>query len=144
MANRPKKQVTKTKGKQRLPDAARPFMWKPGQSGNPKGRPPKGACLTSLLKEFLEQQTTLTKDGKPLNRSWMEVFIEAMVMGAIKGKVEYGKEIFNRVEGRVPLALQNPDGSGIMEPLGHAKTEKMCKAMLKFIKTKGNLPEPTK
>ena len=30
--------------------------WKPGQSGNPKGRPPKNLSITSLVKERLEQE----------------------------------------------------------------------------------------
>lgn len=30
---------TKPPGKWKLPEAAKPFMWKPGQSGNPSGRP---------------------------------------------------------------------------------------------------------
>ena len=29
--------------------------WKPGESGNPRGRPPKQESLTSLLKEELDR-----------------------------------------------------------------------------------------
>ena len=29
--------------------------WKPGESGNPRGRPPKRVSITSLVKELLSQ-----------------------------------------------------------------------------------------
>jgi hypothetical protein len=39
----------KTDGKQKLPRTA----WKPGQSGNPRGRPRKGECLSDIIRETL-------------------------------------------------------------------------------------------
>lgn len=36
------------------PDHLKPYWWTPGQSGNPKGRPPKGRTLVSFHKELLD------------------------------------------------------------------------------------------
>jgi len=39
-----------------------PNRWKKGQSGNPKGRPPKEITIRSWLKEMEDQTITLAKD----------------------------------------------------------------------------------
>jgi hypothetical protein len=33
--------------------------WKPGQSGNPKGRPPKGYSISDMMKEMLGNNPTV-------------------------------------------------------------------------------------
>jgi len=40
------------------------YAWKPGQSGNPAGRPKKGECITEILREFAER----VEDGDELPR----------------------------------------------------------------------------
>jgi hypothetical protein len=51
----PEKTGTKTPGKWKLPDEAKPFMWKPGQSGNPNGRPRS----TTEMKQQAAQSTDM-------------------------------------------------------------------------------------
>jgi hypothetical protein len=70
-------------------------MWKPGQSGNPKGRA-KG--LTDPLKEFLTRKVP----NDPQGRLYLEKLVENMVKRAIKKSDVLVKEIFDRVEGKVP------------------------------------------
>lgn len=41
---------------------ARPQDFKPGQSGNPKGRPPKGYSITEMMKEMLASDPDLKKE----------------------------------------------------------------------------------
>ena len=53
--------------------------WKPGQSGNPRGRPLKHECLTSLLKE------ELARKGHPVAL----------------------REIWQRADGRLPQAIEH-------------------------------------
>jgi hypothetical protein len=57
------------KPKRTLPQALRAHTWKPGQSGNPGGRPKK---LTQPLEDFLAR-----KDKK--GRQYAQLLIEAMV-----------------------------------------------------------------
>lgn len=66
----------------------------PGQSGNPKGRPRKRP-LSDLLAEKLEQDSG---DGT----TWDERLTMALLTTAISGDVAAIKEVFNRVEGKVP------------------------------------------
>lgn len=67
--------------------------WKPGQSGNPAGRPTKEACITSLVKQYLE-----TKDKH--GQTYAQLVAEAMVKGALKDP-QILRELLNRCEGKV-------------------------------------------
>jgi hypothetical protein len=66
-------------------------IFKPGQSGNPGGRPKK---LTQPLEAFLARKD---KSGK----QYAQLLIEAMVRRAIKKSDTLIREIFDRVEGHV-------------------------------------------
>ena len=55
--------------------------WKKGQSGNPKGRPKKADCLTSLLKEEIEK---IDPDDKE-KRTHKEMIIIATMRLAKEG-----------------------------------------------------------
>jgi hypothetical protein len=68
-----------------------------GKSGNPKGRPPKHECLTSLLKEELERVNPSDKQG----RTWMELVVMATLRLAIKGKAAALREVWDRIDGKV-------------------------------------------
>jgi len=58
--------------------------WKPGQSGNPKGRPPKGQSLTDALKERVDKQAIADK----------------LYEMAIEGDISALKYIYDRVDGK--------------------------------------------
>jgi hypothetical protein len=66
--------------------------WKPGQSGNPGGRP-KSKPLTDKLLEALSDPKVC------------EALVLAWVKGAQKGSIMHLREILDRVEGRVPQPL---------------------------------------
>ena len=68
-----------------------------GQSGNPKGRPPKHECLTSLLKEELENVSPADKEG----RTWKELIVLATLKLAMKGNAAALREVWDRVDGKV-------------------------------------------
>ena len=73
--------------------------FKPGQSGNPSGRP-KGTSLTARLRKILDE----VEDGKTVAQRLMEAGVEA----AKKGDFRFWNAIFERMEGKVPdhLATQ--------------------------------------
>jgi hypothetical protein len=70
-------------------------QWKPGQSGNPKGRPPKLISITSQLKEHLCEIDEATEKTKA------EIIVEKLIDLALAGNLEAIKEIMNRVDGKV-------------------------------------------
>lgn len=71
----------------------------PGQSGNPNGRPRKRP-LTDLLAEKLEQDSG---DGS----SWDERLTMALLKTAAAGDVAALREVFNRLEGKVPDRVEH-------------------------------------
>ena len=97
--------------------------WRPGQSGNPKGRPPKELCLTSRVTERLNQKcpSEVTKatfrfgpppDRKMGNITWLDVFVERALSFAVSGKpgsVSAIGEIWSRLEGKVKEIVSIPD-----------------------------------
>lgn len=69
---------------------SRPWLWKPGESGNPAGRPPKPLSITSKIKEYLERDID-------------EIARVAVAQLKQPGKeyVALLKEVLDRVEGKV-------------------------------------------
>lgn len=72
--------------------------WKPGQSGNPSGRP---KAVTTLLKDLLEQ-TMLMDRINPGYRTNAEMLAQAIVHHALNGNSSYMKEIMDRIDGPIP------------------------------------------
>jgi hypothetical protein len=69
--------------------------WQPGQSGNPKGRPPKLISITSYLKEHLAEVDEAT------GKNYAELVALKLIELAIGGDLEAIREILNRVDGKV-------------------------------------------
>lgn len=84
--------------------------WKPGQSGNPKGRPKKGEAWADVANDLLDSKEINIKmkmtDGstKRLNIEADKSFRHAVIIGQIKqamdGNVQAAKELADRTEGR--------------------------------------------
>jgi hypothetical protein len=70
----------------------KPF--KPGQSGNPAGRPKK-----ALLSDALRRQLAITAPGMP-ERTQAEAIASALISEAIAGNIAAAREICDRTEGR--------------------------------------------
>jgi len=70
--------------------------WKPGQSGNPAGRPPKDETITSLIKDLLEQHPDWG-EGK----TYRELIALAIVDASAKGDTRAWGELLDRLEGKV-------------------------------------------
>jgi hypothetical protein len=75
----------------------RATQFRPGLSGNPHGRP-KGT-LTAMLRAFLDEEDPRTK------KTYGERVVKALVNGAIKGKPVATRQLWDRVEGKVPIAV---------------------------------------
>ena len=86
-----------------------PHRFKPGQSGNPSGRPKK--LLTEAYHAILGKQFP----GDPKKRTFAELIAESMAKEAIKGKPQAAIEIADRTEGKTTQAheLSGPRGAPI-------------------------------
>jgi hypothetical protein len=91
-----------------LPKAAEPFKFKPGQSGNPGGRP-KRKKITDALIDALE---VVIKSG---NKTAAEAIALAMVRKAIKGDVKAATFIGDRTEGKPMQAVKIEGGLTISD-----------------------------
>jgi hypothetical protein len=88
-------------------DHLRQYQWKPGQSGNPNGRP-KGQSVTSLLRELLGQEHNKKKLAALL--------AERLLKDALQGKLGHIKEVLDRTEGRVAdrVQVEAAQGQGLV------------------------------
>jgi len=76
--------------------------WRPGHSGNPRGRPRKGQALSEHLRAVLAEEVE-TADGCRKTRA--RLVAEALVAKAIEGNVPACRLIFERLEGRAPKCV---------------------------------------
>ena len=72
--------------------------FKPGQSGNPKGRTKNIKNFTTILKEELETLVEVTENGRRRKLSKGQLAIKALVLKAVKGDQRALAEIFRQVE----------------------------------------------
>ena len=82
--------------------------FKPGQSGNPKGRPKKGESYSDILAQMAAIKDIRLGDGTLIDRK--TALCEMMWTKALRDKDTYAaKFIIERLEGKTPLTLQGPD-----------------------------------
>ena len=76
-----------------MPGEGKPF--KPGESGNPNGRPKKGESITDLMQETLQRHVD-TKEGKVMLK---DLFCKKLVEMGLKGDIQALKLIWNYIDG---------------------------------------------
>lgn len=89
--------------------------WKPGQSGNPKGRPKKEMCITSEAKVMLDEKAELP-DGAPdfmQGWTWARLLAYNMIKASNVPNPSVLAELLNRVEGRVPQPVTGEGGGPV-------------------------------
>ena len=69
--------------------------FKPGQSGNPGGRP-----RTAKLSEACRAKLASPIPGDPENRSYAEAIADKLALQALKGDIRAAQELADRAEGR--------------------------------------------
>jgi hypothetical protein len=79
--------------------------WKPGQSGNPKGRP-----LSKPYKEALERQLAMLAMQKGLSpEQGYDMIAAAHTAKAMSGDMAAIKELADRIDGKVPNPVGGTD-----------------------------------
>ena len=81
--------------------APTPASWKPGKSGNPNGRPKKDDSMRAILERALEDIEPKSK------KQYKELVSKRLVVEAINGNVVAAKQIFDRMDGMPPQALDH-------------------------------------
>ena len=78
--------------------------WKPGQSGNPKGRPP-----SKLYKDALQAALRKLSDTGENPEQIAEEIATAHIVRAKAGDIAAIKEFADRMDGKVPQAIGGTD-----------------------------------
>jgi hypothetical protein len=128
-SNKPKNTPPANRPENRQPnvDHLKATQFKPGQSGNPNGRPRKP--VTEALNELLTERVP----GDKQKRTKARLLADILFTQAMKGKVQAAIEIIDRTEGRAPQSIQmsGPQGSAIpIESMSREESEKRITALL--------------
>src|ERR1700678_3100474 len=85
----------------------KPF--KPGESGNPGGRPKKQVTAA------LERELNNLVPGDSEKRTWLQLIVQRGIKKAVKGDMKAFAEIIDRLEGKAMQAheLSGPGGGAI-------------------------------
>jgi hypothetical protein len=92
-------------------------QFKPGQSGNPSGRPKGSRNLRTDLMKELDAKIVVTEGGQQRTISKQQALVKAMMAKGMKGDTSAGKAIFNLALGfeqvtsqeRISLVLSDDD-----------------------------------
>ena len=86
-----------------------PHRFKPGQSGNPGGRPKKQVTAA------LESELNNLVPGDSEKRTWLQLMVQGAIKKAVKGDMKAFAEIIDRLEGKAMQAheLSGPGGGAI-------------------------------
>jgi hypothetical protein len=89
-------------------DHLKDYQFKPGQSGNPGGRP-KDRSPTAVMREVLDRNEI---DGKPIKggRQVLDLMIEVAAKRALMGDYNFFREFMNRMDGKVRDKLELQGG----------------------------------
>lgn len=88
--------------------------WKPGQSGNPKGRPPKDESLSGVLRKFASEKVpakllaSALPHLTPAQRrglTWKQGIVAKICELALRGDLKAAELVFERIDGKVALKV---------------------------------------
>jgi hypothetical protein len=85
--------MSERRGRRPPPEHTR---FKPGQSGNPLGRPKGRKNLQTVANEVLGKRVTVHENGRPVKRTVLEVFIQQIANDSLKGNSR-ARELFLRL-----------------------------------------------
>lgn len=78
------------------------YQWKPGQSGNPLGRPKGSRNISTILKEILDYEISARDpiSGEKITVPISTIVNARLVRKAMDGDNKAIREIYDRIEGR--------------------------------------------
>ena len=89
--------------------------FKPGQSGNPKGRPKGRKNIRTALHDVLDQTVTINENGRLRRVKFAEAFVLKLAAKALTGTTRDQLAIFKMIHGFAPELLKEPEGTRRIE-----------------------------
>jgi len=106
--------------------------WKPGESGNPKGRGKGRVNLTTAIKRILLE----VDPNDPERRTRADELARAIIDLAAKGNGPAIREVFARIDGPIPTVVESgPKELQLLRVIGLTATTETVKAAKTFLKT---------
>lgn len=97
----------------------REHQFKPGQSGNPKGRPKGTRNEATILQDVLNRKITVRDGGKPRKIPVIEGIVLRIIEDSLKGNTKSASFILNRyaamVSGELPASEITQDDREVLE-----------------------------
>jgi hypothetical protein len=119
--DRPKRRVTRLRlptSNDREDDAVgygkppRTHQFKPGESGNPKGRPKGKKNEATMLDELLFQRIPVRQGGRDLRMTVIEAIFRRLAEDSLKGNIKAAGFLFNRLSA---ISSDQPQQTELME-----------------------------
>jgi hypothetical protein len=101
-------------------------QWKPGQSGNPNGRPKKVKDFFKLFDQTLSQLMQVTEGGEVVTISKREALLKLVVHNALRNDKTSLKLVFDFMKADQAIeefAIDDKDREALMELFERAKLE---------------------
>ena len=73
-------------------------QFKPGESGNPRGRPPKVKNTSDILKKELDQEVTLTEGSQRITLTKKQAMLKHLVNKAVGGDFRAAIFVFSQAQ----------------------------------------------
>lgn len=89
--------------------------FKPGESGNPRGRPRGSKNLALLLEEELKQRVTINENGRRRRITKQAAIIKHMVNKALSGDPRLLQLLLNEIHAHEMRANSSPSGNNLNE-----------------------------
>lgn len=112
-------------------------QFKPGQSGNPTGRPKGAKNFGTAIEDELRARVTVTENGRRKRVSKREVIAKRLVNRAAEGDLRAVPLLFNEARAHENL----PTGAAVNEIFGGAEEQDVIDGIVQRIR-RANHPSP--
>lgn len=100
------------------PGHLKEFCFKPGQSGNPSGRPKGSVSLIAELRKILNETDKKTRKKNS------QLVMEKLLEHAKKGNIKHIREILDRIEGK-PISQVSVVVGGELESMSEEELDRI-------------------
>lgn len=100
------------------------YQFKPGQSGNPKGRPKKSKNFATLIREELDRTITVREGSQARQISNREAIVKCIINGALKGNPRQLEFLFKYLSSQhepEPFEITDDDEQELQKALASLK-----------------------